>query len=295
MASKYDDDTTKSQQIIDDNDDDEFDDDEDIDALIEELTKFKGAKKPGRPKNPDPRTLMKVLLKVSSDLSGMTKQLKVNNSHLAGLVKRVETVERDVQSLASEADTDRKRILELEDRVDRMEQYNHRLTVVLTYNTASQRNESDEAAAPALDTPTQTPAETLTETPAAAEAPLGQRTERDVAHVRESLKSALALSDATMNGIRMRRASRTNKAKFLLHLDNPAIKGELFRKMKIQKPSGVYLNEFLTKHRESILYQLRRMKRDERKFHQVYSYHGDIFVKYTSNDTPKLIRSLSDI
>ena len=130
-----------------------------------------------------------------------------------------------------------------------MEQYNCRLSVLSTCNTASHRNESNEAAAPGLDTHAETPAKTPTETP--AEADLGQLTGCNIAQVRESLRSGLSLSDATMNVIRMLRTSRTNMAKFLLRLDNPAIKGELFLKMKIQKPSGVYLNEFLTKHRET--------------------------------------------
>ena len=49
MAGKSD--TTKSQQALDANNDDEFDDDKNTDELIEQLTNYKGAMRPGRPKN----------------------------------------------------------------------------------------------------------------------------------------------------------------------------------------------------------------------------------------------------
>ena len=56
----------------------------------------------------------------------------MTNSHLQGVVKRVEKLETTVQTLSRESAADRKRISELEVKLDQMEQFNHRQTIVLT-------------------------------------------------------------------------------------------------------------------------------------------------------------------
>ena len=87
-------------------------------------------KKPGVPGTLT--KLTKVLLKVSCDVTKMTNELKVTNSHLQGVVKRFEKLETTLQTLSRESTVNRKRISELEVKLDQMEQFNHRQTIVLT-------------------------------------------------------------------------------------------------------------------------------------------------------------------
>ena len=270
-----------------------FGSDSDIEADIRELLSYKAKKKPGRPKNPNTNAMMKVLLKVAKDvstvsenISKVTQQLEVTNSHLEGVISRVETLEVNVESLTREAKVDSDRISTLEQKVDQMEQYGHRLTAVLTWNPITPQGNDDDAVIE------QANGAESTEPPNNGQQ---RNNQPSIAQVQSALKEKLALDDSTMSDIRIRRTSRRNNSKFLLHLGSPAVKNLIFRSMKTHHPDDMFLNEYLTKRRENIFYQLRKMKAEEKKFHQVYTFHGDIFVKYNSNDSPKQISSLADI
>ena len=82
--------------------------------------------------------------------------------------------------------------------------------------------------------------------------------------------------------------------KFLIKTINSTIKSKIFKAAKTERPNDLFVNEFLVKRRQKLMYDLRTMKRQGR-FSSVYSFNGDIFVKYHNNNNYFHIKSLNDI
>ncbi len=69
----------------------------------------------------------------------------------------------------------------------------------------------------------------------------------------------------------------------------------LFSAVHRVRTPGIYINESLTPVRRKLLYDLRLQKKNENRFHSVFSYGGSIYVKVTSESNRKLVRSLLDV
>ena len=66
-----------------------------------------------------------------------------------------------------------------------------------------------------------------------------------------------------------------DKKHIKLKLSSNFVKVKLFKLIKSKKPSGIFINEYLTKTRSALLYKLRLFKRSNLdKIESVYSFNG---------------------
>ena len=110
----------------------------------------------------------------------------------------------------------------------------------------------------------------------------------------ENLSSKLKLSSKELDGLVIEKFGNLQN-KFLVKIPKTSTKSIIFVAAKKEKPRDLYVNEFLVKRREKLLYDLRMLKRNEGRFVSVYTFNGDIYVKYNHTDMPFLIKSLDDV
>jgi hypothetical protein len=95
---------------------------------------------------------------------------------------------------------------------------------------------------------------------------------------------------------------RLKKAEFrksgkcvLMTTQDPDDKYALFEAVRAIKLVNLSINEFLTPYKAKLLYELRKIKYETKKFYSVFSMNGKIFVTYQERGPKSLINSLDDI
>ena len=109
----------------------------------------------------------------------------------------------------------------------------------------------------------------------------------------ETLSKKLKIPKEQMDGLIVENFGNLQN-KFIIKSITSTAKSNFFKAAKTERPHDLFINEFLTKKREKLLYDLRTMKRQGR-FSSVYTFNGDIYVKYQNNNTSFNIKSLNDI
>lgn len=83
-------------------------------------------------------------------------------------------------------------------------------------------------------------------------------------------------------------------AKVLLTIDNYNDRAAIFTAVRKIKPNGLYINEFLTPRRQELLYELRKLKKEERIF-SAFSSNGKIYYRLSNDSDRVLVKSMSDV
>ena len=73
------------------------------------------------------------------------------------------------------------------------------------------------------------------------------------------------------------------------------VKNTILRTIKKKKPNDIYFNEFLTRHRHNLFYQLRQLRKENREIKSVYTRNGSVYYKLQLNDQYHKVSSVDDI
>ena len=109
----------------------------------------------------------------------------------------------------------------------------------------------------------------------------------------ETLSSKLNIPLKELDDLIFQKFGNFNN-KFVAKVSNSSLKSRMFKAVKTARPENVFINEFLTKKRENLMYELRNFKRQGR-LTSVYSFNGKIYVKYPNNIVAFHVNNLSDM
>ena len=79
--------------------------------------------------------------------------------------------------------------------------------------------------------------------------------------------------------------------KFVIDFTNAAFRLKLFKKFREVKPHGEYLNDFLTKRRHNLLYEIRQLKDANPRLRKIYSDYGHL----EGAARPQLVHTLRQV
>ena len=116
----------------------------------------------------------------------------------------------------------------------------------------------------------------------------------DLAAVRNYLSNKLQMSAeevGTINGYPL----SDDGHRFVLDVTTQSTRYKLFKQCKAIKPSTIYLNEFLTKKRDKMMFDLRRLKETKPSLKRVYSDHGRVFCVIDGRNDRLRVRSIEDV
>ena len=112
--------------------------------------------------------------------------------------------------------------------------------------------------------------------------------------VRNHLISELNLSESQVLALSAHRISSEMK-KFILSINDQTARHAIFRKCKELKPQHLNINEFLTKRRHILMYDLRRLRDRNTQIKRVYSDHGRVYVTIDGRENPLLVMKIEDV
>ena len=84
---------------------------------------------------------------------------------------------------------------------------------------------------------------------------------------------------------------------YVIEIKNQSLKSKLFKNCKEYAPQDFFLNEYLTKKRHRLMFELRELKRDTSTngtIQRVYSFNGKVIIKKSGQVNPLQINTLSD-
>ena len=74
------------------------------------------------------------------------------------------------------------------------------------------------------------------------------------------------------------------------------IKNSIIYEARRKKLTDIFYSEYLTAHRFKLLYELRKIKRNNSsKIYAVYTRNGNLYYKLSSNDNHTIVKSMNDI
>ena len=233
------------------------------------------------------RTLLTKNEDLTTRVGDSLSELKRTNDSILMLSQKVTKLENDQKKLAKGVITNDGNIRELYDQVDNIEQNSLNLQLVLTCDLP----QPEPVDTPEITVNGEGQSETVRPIYVSQLARLKEVQNR----VRQHLTNVLALPETTFDNVSVRPLSKRASNKYHLTFPDVITKMALFDAKKRRSPSGLYIQDFLTRSREELLYNLRRMKNVDKKLSAVYSRNGNIYVKFPGNDTASLVRNLNDI
>ncbi len=90
---------------------------------------------------------------------------------------------------------------------------------------------------------------------------------------------------------------KIGKGKHLVLVNVPvsSVRSVFFVAARSIKPRNLYINESLISSRDKLLYYLRKLKREKKCFHSVFSLFGKIYVKLSATGEKNMIRDICDV
>ena len=220
-------------------------------------------KKPGRPKklqpkqNQSPDSLTKQIMTLTEQVTLLTQKFGEMQSMFNGLFEKMKL---DNEKLKTENTALRSEIISVNHRVDDMEQEANNGKIVLHIKNY-QNNHN-----------------------------VNVKT-----YVSETLNRRINLDPSFLDGVTVNKFGKFND-KFILEVSSMSMKSFLFKVIKEKKPRDIFVNEFLTRKRSQLFYEIRQKKKnDPRLFHSVYTYNGSIFLKHTKESQPIRIYDIDDL
>ena len=114
--------------------------------------------------------------------------------------------------------------------------------------------------------------------------------------VRECMSTSLDLDLSLFDDMIVRPLRIDNISKFLIVLPDFRLRIKIFSSLGKMKPKDFYIQEYLVKRREQLLYDLRQMvKSNDKLLTSTYTRDGELFLKYAGNQKPTLIREINPI
>ena len=127
------------------------------------------------------------------------------------------------------------------------------------------------------------------------EAQSGDRTQVVRTHLSQTLN--LPLDElSTISAYSFDSEGYTPGCRFAIEFADPAVRPKLFKKFRQIRPSDQFLNDFLTKKRNNVLYGIRKLReRNSEKIKKVFSDFGRLFVVIQGSPRPKLVRTVEEV
>ena len=254
----------------------------DSDDRMAELTSFlqsymSGFKPNTRIKGENPVYAMFTALEVLTEQIGeLCKDVQKSNSKLDSVLDRISSLEAGKVELEGRVDDNETRVTSLEngtlqetvvsgidDRIDEIDQRS--LQCKLTLSTTE----------PILA--------------------VGRSTSKlRSSEVQNFLKSNLHLPDSELKSISAYQMDSEGK-KFGFEVADPGLKRKLFSKCRELKPTGFFINEFLTKKRHNLVYNIRKLKESTPRLLKAFTDVGRVFVVVRGLERPKLVNTMDDV
>ena len=108
------------------------------------------------------------------------------------------------------------------------------------------------------------------------------------------LNHHLNLPDNELKGISAYQMDTDGK-KFGIYAVDPGLKRKLFSKCREIRPTGFFINEFLTKKRHNLVYAIRKFKDTNPRLLKVFTDVGRVFVVVRGLEGPKLVQTIEDV
>ena len=135
---------------------------------------------------------------------------------------------------------------------------------------------------------------TIPEPPTESRDMINESSLRCTQFVREQLVEKLRLTQTEVGTISVRQVKDSTN-RFILELGDQQVRYQIFKKCKEFKPDSFYINEFLTKHRHTLMYDLRKLKDTKPRLKRIYSDHGKIFAIIDGRASPVHVAKMDDI
>ena len=178
---------------------------------------------------------------------------------------RVDSVEGRVTRLEAHDDTDLPRAVS-ESRLDDLEQAALQTKLILSLTTAQPTN---------------------TGTP-----------KMQTSAIKDILTETLGILPAQMDAMGAYRIDTAGK-RFVLDPVNCDLRAILYNKCKVIKPTTLYVNDYLTKRRHNLIYNIRQLKDSNPSLTKVFSNRGAVFVVIMDanqeSQGPKKVSSMEDV
>ncbi len=85
------------------------------------------------------------------------------------------------------------------------------------------------------------------------------------------------------------------KHSVLVNVPVSSVRSAFFVAARTIRPRNLYINESMISSRDKLLYDLRKLKREKKCFHSVFSLFGKIYVKLTATGDKKLIKDICNV
>lgn len=112
-------------------------------------------------------------------------------------------------------------------------------------------------------------------------------------NVKSILIDKLNISDDEWKKIQTLPIGNTND-KIILKLNDELLKGKLFKTIRTRQLQGIYINEYLTKNKLSLVKELRKMKK-EGMINTVYTFEGKVYIKKSENGKKIKINNIDEV
>ena len=243
------------------------DDNEDFEALLEKLDSFepRRGRSKGAASNTGKKPIMKLLQGLAKSVSTIERNISEINLNINDIKTKLSNMENEIDIVKEEQSKQRKDLIALKNNDD-LEKYAKQKQLVITDDDFR----------------------------------FGDASPSDVEKkVLLCLKNKLNVDNATLNYIDVNRLGKTGNAA-IISLPTLRVKYQLFREFKVWKEDHenekFFLNEFLTKKKSLLMKSLRDLKKDNPgKIHAVFSYNGEIFIKYQEGGDRIRINNTADV
>ncbi len=104
----------------------------------------------------------------------------------------------------------------------------------------------------------------------------------------------LKISPEIVKSLSFRKIGKGNHS-VLANVPVSSVRSAFFIAARTLKPRNLYINESLIPSRDKLLYDLRKLKREQKCFHSVFSLFGKMYVKLTATGDKKLIKDICNV
>ena len=195
-----------------------------------------------------------------NDVSKMQTQLSTIETTLASFDMRINSLEKENQSLKKQLNYRDVEMNKLHYKIDSIDQRGKQLELIVS----------------------------SPEVPSSSE-----ETFKD--EMKGLLKNKLKITDNFLSRLSFRRIGQDGQRKALITAANLDDKIELLKTARLLKPPNFYVTESLIKARNELFYNVRKFKKDNNLTYLAYSFHGEIYVKFSKNGQPLKVTVFSDI
>ena len=263
-----------------------------------------GAGRGGKATNPtnnlDP-TLLAFITEIRMDVKNTMVQLQDLNSSVTTAIARLDKLEQENKDLNSKVTTVIARLDQLEQenrnlhskintastRIDQLQQENQVLRQ--TVNDKDRKIEDLNTRAANLEF--KEPSDKLVITSPSITAMNEDNLKNEAVQL---ISANLKIAPTKLSTFAYMRAGK-QKDKIIVSSVKGDDRAAFFTASRTIRPQNFYVNEFLTREQSKLFYDIRQYRKNNNLEFIVYTFKGDVYVKKQVTDSPKPVRSVSEV